>query len=207
VGQLLQPQRFEPAYSHWTGDLPLDFSKDFPEWAEIFLRACFDAEIPEEIGYSMIYDRIIFPIYREGQLMCWQGRGPPNHPQKWLTVSPKYSWGGKYPYIKEGTYDRYIITEDIISAMKVGEIYPTISILGASVNTPMVQFLLDKSNKFVIWLDGDTAGATGTKKILCKLKMLADLTVIRTKHDPKFYTLSRITQILRENLIMGRKEV
>jgi hypothetical protein len=195
------------SYSYWTGDLPIDFSKSFPEWAEAFLVPYFDDNIPEEIGYSRIYNRIIFPIYRKGELMCWQGRGPPDHPQKWLTVSPKYAWGFKYPYIKEGVYDRYIITEDIISAIKVGKIYSTISILGSSVNTPLVQFLISKSNKFVIWLDGDKAGASGTEKLLCKLKMLANLTVIRTKHDPKFYTIERIKQILRENLVMTRREV
>jgi hypothetical protein len=164
------------------------------EWYTQYLDTKYMADY---CSYSKFYNRLIFPIYdRTGQLMCWQGRAIDREP-KWLNKGFKQPWGRKYPYVSRYAAQRYVVTEDIVSAIKVAEAgWPAIALLGSSINQEYANFLLSLASTFIIWLDNDAAGQHGCHSLFDKLKLCAKVNIIETKYDPKCYSLTRIKEIL-----------
>src|SRR3990167_9020022 len=118
----------------WTGYLPPTTNK-IPINYRIWLEKYFTPDQYKQLGllWSDEYNRLVLPVRsRDGTLTCYQMRSI-THDPKWITVSPEYPWGHKYPWISEWGAESYVITEDILSALKVSFIHPTVSILGSSV--------------------------------------------------------------------------
>lgn len=175
------------------GQLPADYSSEMPQEYHDWIAQYLPVELFPE--YSKTYGRLIFPIYYKGELKCWQGRALNREP-KWLTKSGRHPWGTKFPYIS-GNSNTYVITEDIISAIKVSQVHPAISILGSSVNQEYVNFLLTLGSEFIIWLDNDEAGHKGAQQLFDKLKLCANIKLIHSEFDPKCYSVTRIREYLK----------
>lgn len=106
-----------------------------------------------------------------------------------------YSEYGKMPY--------RIITEDILSAMKVGVQYYSAALLGTSLPkrmSPKLMGLLQSGESFLVWLDGDSAGQAAAKKVITTLQQFAPCVNIKTHLDPKYYSPDEITEIVTWNL-------
>ena len=94
------------------------------------------------------------------------------------------------------TNDRLVIVEDIISAMKVGHITPTLCLFGSNISLKRLATLkLLGYNEVIIWLDWDK------KEYAIKAAQLAQsiglqARVIHTKLDPKEYSYEQISNIL-----------
>lgn len=178
----------------WEGKLPYDFvpnvfTDDHKEYLSQFESPFINC------GSSKYYNRIIFPVYYLCTLKCFQGKSLTDD-IKWITMSHKYKWGNKFPYISHSHSNRWVIVEDMISAMVVSQVVPTIALLGSSVNKDLINFLLSFGNDFIIWLDNDEAGRNGTKKLLKELALCATLEIVNTKFDPKYYSVNRVREIL-----------
>jgi len=183
--------------NQFDGTLPSDcFDSKMPEeYKEWIVRYLHPDLLQKYCAYSKFYNRLIFPINYQGKLMCWQGRAINREP-KWLTKSNQHPWGKKFPYIS-GDSNAYVITEDIISAIKVSQVHPAISILGSNVNQEYVNFLLTLGSEFIIWLDNDEAGRHGTQLLFDKLKLCAKIKIVNSEYDPKEYSLTRIEEYLK----------
>ena len=88
--------------------------------------------------------------------------------------------------------DTIVVVEDMISAMRVGEVMPAAALRGTHANSSKLAQLCATANDFVLWLDGDTPGRKAAKALEIKLQWLGDVKVIHTEKDPKCYSNEEI---------------
>lgn len=112
---------------------------------------------------------------------------------------PKYLFRGKATihFARTDGVEPLVLTEDILSAIAVSKVFRSAAVLGTSVSAKNVQELTAVSMRFVLWLDGDKAGVRGSRKIEKALLMQgAEVRVVRTARDPKYYTKAEIQRIV-----------
>lgn len=188
-----------------TPGIPEDFQLGvYQPWEIDYLEKYLSKDVYTRVcGHSKQYDRLIFPIYYNGEYKCWQGRSNNREP-KWLICSIKHIIGYKHPYIAANPNKLpYILCEDIISMLKISQVHPAIALLGSKITKSYANFLLSLGTRFILWLDGDTAGKSGILKIKEAFGLAAEIRVIQTKYDPKEYSLERIQhfiEVLNDNI-------
>lgn len=184
--------------------LPPDFTTDIPDAHKVWF---YKYGVPDRLiehygfGWSAKQHRVVLPVYDEhtGELGAVQCRSiDPKLKPKYLnkeggTKSPMF-WS------KIHHTDVLVITEDILSAVRVGELYYSVCTLGTSINTVKASRIVSKDyNKVLIWYDGDDAGRNGAKKGRRELLLQgADCSVIETELDPKEYDNDEIEKILSD---------
>ena len=137
---------------------------------------------------------LVFPIYgAEGQLLMWQGRN-------FGTVGPKYITRGAkdiYHILGDTTKtDVLILTEDLISAIKVSRICPAMPLWGSYLSAGIAKTLSERFDKVILWLDKDKAQEA--------VKMASNLSYLfkegcsgfRTERDPKEYLTTDILKMV-----------
>lgn len=183
--------------------IPRDFTFDIPTQAAWFLKygISFDDAEHYNFGYSKFFDRVIIPVWDEAdvlravQMRDYTGKNPP----KWLSSSVK---GKPATYYTHPLTDNpmIVVTEDIISAIKVGKVTPAISIVGSDIGDIRASQYVARWSKIVIWLDGDKAGRLGAidmeKQLL--LQGATEVYRVRTPLDPKCYSLTEIKNFIQE---------
>lgn len=105
-------------------------------------------------------------------------------------------------------YNSIVFVEDVFSAMHVNHVeVDTISLNGTTLSKKIRLWLLnnkilDKYDKFYIWLDGDVAGVVATATVKNWLKQFVDnVQIIYTKLDPKYIQLDEIKNLLENNYV------
>lgn len=143
-------------------------------------------------------ERVVLPVYaRSGGIVepvFWQARALDHRQPKYLAppvdrtrVIPKYGH----------STTAITLTEDILSAFKVGLVAEGWSLLGTSIGDYHVAQLLDRGLPVNVWLDDDRGGKRGAAKA-CALLRAVGLQVrsIVTPMDPKRYNTEQIREIL-----------
>lgn len=97
-----------------------------------------------------------------------------------------------------------VVTEDIMSAIKVSEVLPTASLMGTA-NVPRFgsenyKALMESADRFIVWLDGDDAGQKAAEKLLTILSKYAIVKNIVTKKDPKCLSAEEIKKCILESM-------
>jgi hypothetical protein len=174
------------------GELPMPQVRDVSQWPDGAALWLYRAGLGrQEIGSLGIYyhppsDR---RAYQKGRMPKYLG--PDRKPPKLL--------------VKFGKADVPTLTEDMLSAMKVGvsggEGW---AVLGTSVSDHMVAALLKRGTPVNVWLDPDGAGRRGAAKISKQLRAYG-LTVrdIISARDPKLHSRVEIKEILNESTVQG----
>lgn len=144
-----------------------------------------------ELGalYSERMDRVVIPVYDNGELVYWQARGFTKGRPKWInpnidkaTVIPRY-----------GTGTITVVTEDILSAFVVGKQAHAKCAMGTHLSDKLLAELLSERRPVAVWLDGDTAGLKGSHSALVQLRRWGIPSCrITTQQDPKELTDERI---------------
>lgn len=154
------------------------------------------------ILYSVGSSRVILPVYNErSDLIFYQARAVERgHSPKYLNPAVDRE---KVRFVtREATFnDTAIITEDILSAIRVGDRkgYTAISILGTKASTSDLTYIQQYSRVW-LWFDGDQAGINCTRKTKKQLEMLGiNPIVISTPKDPKEYSTNEINNILEKH--------
>lgn len=184
--------------------LPLDINYDSSLWPTEARMWLYKASIygsvldSARIGYSPELGRVILPVYKDQEVIYYQGRAIfAGQEPKYL--NPKTAnrpiWYGK----QAEESDTIVVTEDILSAIRVGEVTQSCSILGTKLDTASAG-ALSKYRRVIIWLDGDTAGVEGALSISKTLGLVTDTRIVRTERDPKEYTNQQINEILKDHL-------
>jgi len=187
-------------YKDYSIQLPKDFTTDIPIEGRLWLykagisEACWSKY---NIGYSDNLKRVILPVYdRDNKLVWYQGRAVlKGQTPKYIQPSRERS---KVLFQSSNLGDdirRVIVVEDILSAIRVGNIIKTVSLLGTKITTGQAS-VLSRYNRVTLWLDGDKAGQQGANSIRKSLSLVTDVDVIRTEKDPKEYTNEQIKEIL-----------
>jgi DNA primase len=96
-----------------------------------------------------------------------------------------------------GDGDQIVVTEDILSAFKVGLVGQAACALGTSPTPALVRYLLSSRKPVSVWLDPDAAGRRGASKLVKSLRAYGlEPTNILSARDPKLHTLEQIKEIL-----------
>lgn len=145
--------------------------------------------------YCTRLERVVLPVLDKGRVVYWQGRNitPKDGRSKYLNpLVDKSSLFARYGEGKE-----IVLTEDILSAWKVGRVQAAWSILGTSLAKPQVLAILEDGRPVCIWLDPDAAGQRAAAKIFKQLNAYGvDARVIRSDTDPKLLTRDEIRRRL-----------
>lgn len=138
--------------------------------------------------WSGLLGRVVFRVEPAGYIAraVSEGQQP-----KYLSKTPR---GGPAWWSSEPIGQRCCITEDILSAGRVGEHYPAMAALGTdSWNWE----ILARCRQILIWTDNDGGGEKARRKIRETAQWLpVELIDIRTEHDPKAYSWQAIKDIL-----------
>ena len=182
--------------------LPSDYTLVVPPRARAwYLQYGITAELAElyGIGYTEYFDRVVLPVYEDGELHAVQMRAVD------ADVKPKYLNPSAIPIqdvlfeSEEGSSDWGVLVEDILSCIKVGQVISASSSLGTKMSDARTWKVSEKYKNCFVWYDSDLAGRTGARKAIAKLELLGvNCLNVKTPKDPKCYTRREIKQILRE---------
>ncbi len=194
--------------------LPKDFTLDLPQHAVKYLKKYHITKKLQtlyNIGWSencYIYSqrkkkmvnmggRLIYPGYDKGDLKYFEARSL-DHDSfcKYITV------GGKKDLFFTGNKGTklVILVEDILSAIRVGQVNPAIALRGTSMNLDKLLQVAKLGENFGVWLDSDVPGQDAASNIRNKLKWYGKVCNIVTTKDPKCYTTKEIKQHLKDQL-------
>ena len=181
-------------------ELPEDCAKDFPLEARLWLySAGITPHKAVEVGirYSPSYKRVVLPVYNpQGDVTWYQmravfpGQTPKYHQPSAERDTVMYL---SHPQVATGTI---VVTEDIVSAIRVGEVTPAASLLGTKITTAQAAYL-GQFDKVLVWLDNDRAGIQGAAKVRKALELLTETRNITSELDPKKYSSVQIEEIIR----------
>lgn len=168
-------------------DLPRDFTPVIPTHHATWL---FKAGISTEqytrcgIGWSEYHSRIILPIYDGDRLVYWQGRAVLAGQLPKYINPPGCKQGVLYHFGDHRDRSRLIVTEDILSCIRVGKHLPSVSILGTSTSDEQAGYLC-QFDLVEYWLDPDEAGIAGSKKGASKMALATKSNILTSHKDPK----------------------
>ena len=145
--------------------------------------------------YCKRLDRVVLPVCSKGAVVYWQARNltPKDGRPKYLNpLVDKSTFFARYGEGKE-----IVLTEDILSAWKVGYGQQGWSMLGTSLSTAQALLVLKSGLPVSIWLDPDGPGQKAAAKIFKQLNAYGvDARVIRSDTDPKLLTREDIRRKL-----------
>ena len=182
--------------------LPDDYTLDVPQHAMMwYVKVGISPDLARDhgIGYSPSLDRVVLPVYNRatGTLDAVQMRSvDKNRKPKYL--NPQGANVSRALFEVGESKGAVVVVEDILSAIKVGRVVPTASILGTSLTDERALRLARDNSIVILWLDADGAGYSGTRKAVKKLKMLG-VRVYRVDSplDPKAYNMGEIEDKLK----------
>ena len=174
-----------------SNELPRDFTLHIPRGKSSWLlKAGITAHRAAAlgIGWSPRLNRIVLPLYgKDGTLLYWQaravdkGQSPkyinPSVPKDALlyTVSPDNA---------ADTGEEVVVTEDILSAIRVGKHCPAVSILGTKTSDHQASAIC-RYVRVTYWLDPDDAGRRGAIAGIRKLGLVTTARTVESPVDPK----------------------
>lgn len=137
--------------------------------------------------------RVVLPVLNGSKLVYWQARGfDPDRPKY---LNPKID----KPVYKSGPYNfgPIVLTEDILSAVKVGQVAEAWGLLGTRLDPSVAAEIARTGRPVLVWLDPDDAGLKARRKIIPQLRALGvDARIVRASRDPKYYSWAEIKELV-----------
>lgn len=143
--------------------------------------------------------RVVLPVTDQGKLVYWQARLVEGVGSKYVNpVLDKSSLVACY-----GSGDYIVLTEDILSAYRVGQAAEAWSLLGTKLSTPVLARLLKEGKPVLVWLDDDhgrVGGNPGQQAAATIMRTLTNTGIechnIVTRKDPKLLSRAEIKEVL-----------
>jgi len=181
--------------------LPYDYTLDVPSHAMTwYLQYGISAELAQMygIGYTPSLDRVVMPVYQDGGLQAVQMRAVQDG------VKPKYMNPSLVPLqdvlfeSEDGQCSWGVVTEDILSAIKVGQVLSSVSTMGTKMSDRRAFLISEKYKNAIVWYDNDPAGWIGARRAVQQLELLGVNTYrLCTTKDPKAYTKTEIRKLIK----------
>lgn len=175
-------------------------ARDWPLHARVWLyKAGLHNDRIREAGiyYCPRLDRVILPVINDEKLVYWQARGFDKERAKYINPAiDKTALQARY-----GTEGPIVLVEDILSAIRCGEVARGWSLLGTSISDAAAQAVRVHRQGYpvLIWLDPDGAGRKARAKYKRALGLVGiEPRIIKTDKDPKLYSQEEIRQIIYE---------
>ncbi len=196
IGRLLEPIEATNRSTNIIS-LPDDASASMP--AEILSRLMAWGLSIEQITrnkfmWSKELDRLIMPVYDGfGQLLMYQARSFNPVAQKYLTYGKSSDILHVIPTLGTNSDKRVVIlTEDLVSAIRVSEYKPAMPIWGSDIPLKTIQRLATQFEVVGVWLDPDMK--IKAVKDVIRISQYIPAFFIESGLDPKFYNLERIRE-------------
>ena len=181
--------------------LPADMTSELPSAAVLWLSVAglnhYDI-LRHGFGYSPKMDRVIMPVYRDGELVAVQARALRKG------QIPKY-----LGQVKEGPRPVFVVeakehctglvlTEDMLSAARVGKVNDAWALLGTNLSPATLSEIMDSHyDDIYIWMDDDPAGWAARRKIKKALQLAPQkVHLIKSDRDPKKHSLEEIQALI-----------
>jgi hypothetical protein len=187
----------EPPY------LPIDCDILYPkraiEWIEQYELTTTDC-LNHNVMWSESLQRLIFPVYGDGQLIAWQGRAF-HLPQVKNPKIPKWYGKGnlKDTFNILGKGNKIVLCEDIVSAIKLSNCgIMAMPLYGSFIGIERFRRLIKlipKDTKVGVWLDPDKRPEAASAARLGRLCGLQCRSIISDK-DPKEHSYDEIRNII-----------
>jgi DNA primase len=139
-------------------------------------------------------DRVVLPVLDvHNRVVFWQARAVDKRQPKYLAPAiDKTTIIARY-----GMADTVTLTEDLLSAYKVGLVGEGWSLMGTSINKHVLSALLIRGGKVNVWLDPDPPGRKAAAKVLAALRSLGiEARDILSDRDPKLLHLEQIKELI-----------
>jgi hypothetical protein len=138
-------------------------------------------------------DRVVVPVLEGGNVVFWQARSTTGRLPKYL--SPPVARDKLLPTFGRSTI--IILTEDLLSAFKLGLVAEAWCLMGTHANPRLIAGLLERRAPVRIWLDPDGPGRAAAQKVNKQLTAYGiEVSVIRSTLDPKLHTFDQIREYL-----------
>ena len=201
IAKIKQETQEGDSVSTRTVALPRDSGFELPGLARSYLQdfaLTQDDIIVNRIMWSEEWQRVIFPYFAHDQLIGWQGRylGKENK-AKWYSQGVLRDLMHVCGYAPPAGNPRPIVlTEDVISAIRVGHVTQASPLFGSHISTQAAMRYHKFFDSVIIWLDKDKQ--IDSIKFTARLNNLGITTRnIITDKDPKEYTDTEIVDILK----------
>lgn len=178
-------------------ELPADFSQSIaPRGLSWLGNGGWTLSLIAEyrVGWSESLGRVVFPLYDNN---CYQGFTAravfdKQSPKYWTNAPSDSVW-----YSGQAA-DSLVITEDILSAGRVGKVTPAASMLGTSIKQATLLRMVRGLSSVCVWLDDDNAGHHAAAKIDSILRWLpVEVHNLCTERDPKHLTTREIRECIQ----------
>ena len=169
---------------------------EWPDPARLWLlRAGLSALDAGQLGayYHPPTGRVVLPVLVGRRAVFWQARGLAGAVPKYLApMVDKKSIVPRY-----GQADAITLTEDILSAYKVGTVAEGWALMGTSINDGCLAAIIATGKPVNVWLDPDAAGIRAARKVLAALRGagVKARNIISDK-DPKLMHRTQIKELL-----------
>ena len=145
--------------------------QDWPDAPRLWLyKAGFSNDEIRRHGWywNPRMQRVILPVKKDGKVIYWQGRGfDAGRPKAINPVANREGLVAKY-----GEGDWIALTEDILSAAKVGSVGEAWALLGTVLSYSTALALADAGRPVLLMLDDDPAGRRGAAEASKTLNLL-----------------------------------
>lgn len=190
--------------------IPKDALTELPPAARLWtLRSGVNSAMTESYGilYSVRYGRVILPVYAkdcslDGLITRSLDGSKPKYISKFKDYSNAAFFSKPELMLRERVQDiDLVLTEDILSAIRVGRLANACAILGTSFGPGLVNRVMDYTGKtrprIGIWTDPDKAGRHSCSRIRRALQLQgADVFSVMSEKDPKYYSNREIRTYL-----------
>lgn len=160
----------------------------------------------KELGlyYNADTGRVVLPIREADQVVFWMARSQTASP-KW--IGPRVKKRGLFAKYGQGRGSHVVLTEDPLSAYKIGLVCEAWSLLGTKVHPRHVLELNALGKPIITWLDDDLGRKNGSNpgqeaaaQIAAELRA-AGLHVenMKSPRDPKYYSQYQLKEMLECN--------
>lgn len=148
--------------------------------------------------------RVVLPVMEDGKLVYWQGRNvglsgldAPKY------INPQVDRRQLCP--RYGSDDVIVLTEDILSAFRVGQVSEGWSLMGTKLHTPTLVRLIETGKPVLVWLDNDPAwNNPGQHAAGIVMRSLTNVGIrcanIVTDKDPKLHSRAEIKEVIDQCL-------
>lgn len=190
--------RLREEEGHVSPELPRPIERDVREWprkARVWLyKAGIGNDYIRRLGiyWCPRLERVVLPMHESGEIVYWQARNPFDDGRA-KYINPKVP----RPTPKFGQGPVLVLTEDYLSAAKVGLVTEAWSLLGTSIDESQALDVLATGKPVLVGLDPDPPGRRGAAKVTQMLRLFGVQAAARfMDRDPKLHSRREIQKWL-----------
>lgn len=155
------------------------------------------------ILWSDFHERVIFPVYRDGELIGFQARSYTEQPKYWTKAGRDRDLWQFFPHNSDTPNDWCVVVEDFYSAIRCIPHMNSFALLGNNISDKGLDFISSKCNNFLIFLDNDQPDVKrNARSINERLTLMGKhSSIVTVTLDPKYHSEEALDKLLNSYII------